>query len=99
MLIYKYEYKEYEYDVNIELILFEICLIHMPSYSDSKLKDLIHSSDPNHSLKLTFLVVVAFTNEGKRRRQRQQPRKTHNLPVSTVVFVSESYLYCESCKC
>ena len=32
-LIYKYEYNEYEYNVDIKLITFEICLIH--TLSDS----------------------------------------------------------------
>ena len=34
-LIYKCECNKYEYNVNIELIPYEICLIHMPTHSDS----------------------------------------------------------------
>ena len=34
-LIIKHEYNEYEYNVDIELIPFETCLIHMPTHSDS----------------------------------------------------------------
>ena len=34
-LIYKYEYNEYEYNVDVEPIPFEICLIYMPTHSDS----------------------------------------------------------------
>ena len=34
-LIYKHEYNEREYNIDIELIQYEICLIHMPTHSDS----------------------------------------------------------------
>ena len=34
-LIDKYECNEYEYNVDIELLLFEICLIHKPTLLDS----------------------------------------------------------------
>ena len=29
----------------------------------------------------------------------QQAKQTHNLLVGIVVFVRESYLFCDSCKC
>ena len=35
MLIYKYEYNEYEYKIDIELITFEICLILKRTHLDS----------------------------------------------------------------
>ena len=42
------------------------------------------------------LVVVAFTK--KKERQRQQAKQTYHLILSIVVFISESYLFCDSCK-
>ena len=72
-LIYKYDY-----NVDIELIPFEICLIYMyvlliQIHNFRKLL-IIHIndlSDLNHSSKFIVLVVVAFTKEEKK-RQRQQ---------------------------
>ena len=57
------------------------------------------SSDSNHSLKFTFLVIVAFVKKEERQRQRQQAKQTHNLLLSFVVFLCESYLFCGSYEC
>ena len=97
-LIYKYEYNEYEYNADIKLIPFEVCLIHKPTHSDSQIKKNT-SSDLNHSSKFIVLVVVVFTKKEEKKRQREQAKQTHNLPLSIAVFVSESYLFCDSCKC
>ena len=57
------------------------------------------SNDSNHSLKFTVLVVAAFAKKEERKRQRQQAKQTHNLLLGIVVFVCDSYLFCDSCKC
>ena len=49
------------------------------------------SSDSNHSSKFKVLVVVAFTKKEEGKRQRQQAKQTHNLRLSIVAFVCESY--------
>ena len=62
-------------------------------------KLIILINDADHSSKFTVLVVVAFTETEERKRQRQQAKQTLNLLLSIVVFVSESYLFCDSYKC
>ena len=56
------------------------------------------SNDSNHSSQFTVLAVAAFTKKEERKTQRQQAKQTHKLLLSTaVVFVCESYLFCDSC--
>ena len=55
------------------------------------------SSDSNHSLTFTVLVFAAFTEKEERERQRQQAKETHNLLLTIVVFVCESYSFYDSC--
>ena len=43
--------------------------------------------------KKTPLVVAAFTKKEKSKIQIQQAKQTHNLLLSIVVFVYESYLF------
>ena len=74
-LIYKYEYNEYEYNIDNELIPFEICLIHIPTHSVTQLKKntlntyKMSMRDTNHSSKFTIVnfVVVPFTKKEERK--------------------------------
>ena len=50
------------------------------------------SKDSNHSSKF------AFTKKEETKRQRQLAKPTNNLLLSIVVFVCESYLFCDSGK-
>ena len=91
---------ENEHNVNIKLIIFEICLIHTFIQIHRFRKILINdSNESNHSSKFIDLVVAAFTKKEESKRQRQQAKQTHKLLLSIVAFVSESYLFCDSCKC
>ena len=53
-------------------------------------------SDSIHTSKFIVL-VVAFTKKEKK-RQRPQEKQTHKLLLSVVVFVCESYIFCDFCK-
>ena len=55
-------------------------------------------NDSNHSSIFTVLVFAAFTKKEEIKSQTQQAKQTHNLLVSIVVFVRESYLFCDSSK-
>ena len=55
---------EYAYKVNVNLIPFDICLIHTPTHYSSRLITLT-SSESSHPSKFTVLIVVAFTIKGK----------------------------------
>ena len=46
---------------------------------------------------LFILVVAAFTK--KEERQGQQAKQKHKLLLSIVVFLCESYIFSDSCKC
>ena len=85
----------YERNVDIKLITFEwyICLLtHIYKFWKIFIIIINDSSDTNHSLKFTFLVVLAFTKKGKRRKQ--QVKQTDNLPMSIVLLSRESYSFC-----
>ena len=56
------------------------------------------SSDSNHSSIFTVLVVASFTKKEERQRKREQAKYTHHPLLSIVVFVSESYIFHDSCK-
>ena len=58
-----------------------------------------NSSDSNHSLTFTVLVVDAFTDREDRKKQGQQAEHIHNLLLSIVVFICESNIFRDSCKC
>ena len=54
-----------------------------------------------HSSKLTALVVVAFAKKDNRhlsKKDRAASRSAYLL-VSILVFVGDSYLFCDSCIC
>ena len=71
-------------------------LIQILTFSKILIND---SSDWKHSSKFTVLVVVGVTKKEESERQRQQAKQTHNLLLSIVVLVRESYLFCDSCNC
>ena len=95
-------YNGYAYNVDIKLIIFEICLIliHLILIQIHKFRKILRiringSSDSNHSSRFTVVVVVAFTKKEKDKAGTH----THNLLLSTVKFVCESYLFYASCRC
>ena len=51
--------------------------------------------------KFTVLVVVKFAEKKNTKKKDKDSKQSnaHNLLVSIVVFVCESYLFCDSCKC
>ena len=61
----------YEYNVDIKPLTFEICLIHKPTHKPTLIL-IILINDSNDLKIFTVLVVVAFTEEEIRKRQRQQ---------------------------
>ena len=95
-------FNEYEYNVDIKLITIEICLIHTPTHSDSqsyyKWFEWFKSFVKIYSLSCCCIYKERRKTH-KQKRKRQQAEKTHNLLVSIVVFVRESYLFCDSCIC
>ena len=50
---------EYEYNLDIKLITFQICLIHTPTHTDP--------TDSTHSSKFTVLVVTFTKKKGRNR--------------------------------
>ena len=65
-LIYKNEYNEYEYNVDIEhskYVWFICLLMQIHTFRKILLILINDSSDSNHSLKITVFVVVAFTKK------------------------------------
>ena len=98
--------KEYEYNVDIKLITFEICLIHTSTHSDSYIWKntyiyiyiyiLIYSNDSNHSSKFPVQLLLHLQKTNNKKDKDSKYRQRHNLLLSIVVFVCESCLFCES---
>ena len=52
----------------------------------------------NYSSKCTVLVAGALKKKGKSQLSKKT-EETHKLLVSILVFVSDSYEFCDSCIC
>ena len=87
---------EYEYNVCIKLILFEIYLIHAPTHSNKWKKLFIILINDSNQLVYS---LSCFIYKKKKEKHRHKAKQLHNLLLSIVVFVHESYLFCDSYKC
>ena len=47
----------------------------------------------------SYVMFQHLQEREERKSQRQQTKQTHNFLVSIVVFIRESYLFCDSCIC
>ena len=90
---------EYEYNVHIKFIPFEICLIHKATHLDSffhkKKKILINRindlSNLNHSSKFTVLAVVVFTR--KKKTKTLSNTSTEYCSVCTQIILVFCFVY------
>ena len=94
-----------EYNADIKLITFEICLIHKHKpphlvYNFKKILIILvnDSSDSSH-LSIFIVLDKKKKKKDKQKRQQQQAEQKHNLLVSILVFVCDLLSFCTSYLC